>query len=98
MEEKHIEETYYPHKERKQVINRLARIEGHVRAIKEMTKSGRECPELLIQIAAVQRALDGVAKVVLKDHLNECVVSSIGRENQEKILSDFQDALDRYIR
>ncbi len=63
-----------------------------------MAKSGRDCPELLIQIAAVQRALDGVAKVVLKDHLNECVVSAIGHENQEKILSEFQNALDRYIR
>jgi CsoR family transcriptional regulator, copper-sensing transcriptional repressor len=98
LETEGTEEAFYPHKERKQVVNRLARIEGHVRAIKEMAKTGRDCPELLIQIAAVRRALDGVAKVVLKDHLNECVVSSIGRENQEKILNDFQNALDRYIR
>ncbi len=93
-----VDNPYYPHKERKRVINRLARIEGHVRAIKDMAKDGRDCPDLLLQIAAVRRALDSVAKVVLKDHLNECVVSAMGQENQDKILSDFQNALDRYIR
>ncbi len=93
-----MDNPYYPHKERQRIINRLARIEGHVRAIKEMAKGGRDCPDLLLQIAAVQRALDSVAKVVLKDALQECVVSSIGRENQDKVLRDFQNALDHFIR
>ncbi|SDO23587.1 DNA-binding transcriptional regulator, FrmR family [Paenibacillus sp. yr247] len=86
------------HKERKQVINRLARIEGHVRAIKDMAQSERDCPELLLQIAAVRKALDGVAKVILKDHIEECVVSSFGHDNQEQVLKDLHNALDHFIR
>ncbi|WP_261303621.1 metal-sensing transcriptional repressor [Paenibacillus andongensis] len=88
----------HPHKQRKQVTNRLARIEGHVRSIKEMSDNGRDCPDILLQIAAVKKALDGVAKVILKDHLEHCVVSSVQDEHRNQVLSDLQKALDNYIR
>ncbi|MFC5653439.1 metal-sensing transcriptional repressor [Paenibacillus solisilvae] len=88
----------HPHKQRKQVTNRLARIEGHVRSIKEMSDNGRDCPDILLQIAAVKKALDAVAKVVLKDHLEHCVVSSVQDEQRNQVLSDLQKALDNYIR
>ena len=87
----------HPHKHRKQVTNRLARIEGHVRSIKVMTENGRDCPDLLLQIAAVKIALDGVAKVILKDHLEHCVVSSVQEERREQVLADLQKALNHYI-
>lgn len=89
---------YHPHKQRKQVVNRLARIEGHVRSIKEMAANDRDCPDLLLQIAAVRKALDGVAKVILKDHLEGCVVAAAGQSNQEQVLKDLQNALDHFIR
>ncbi|MHB1803321.1 MAG: metal-sensing transcriptional repressor [Actinomycetes bacterium] len=89
---------HHPHKERKQVINRLARIEGHVRSIKEMAENGRDCPDLLLQIAAVRKALDGAAKVILKDHLEECVMAAAGQTDQEQVLKDLQNALDHFIR
>ena len=88
----------YVHKERKQVVNRLARIEGHVRSIKEMATGGRDCPDLLLQIAAVRKALDSVAKVILKDHLEQCVMAAAGQSNQEQVLEDLQNALDHFIR
>ena len=49
------------------MVNRLARIEGHVRAVKEMAANGRDCPDILLQIAAIQKALDSTAKLILKD-------------------------------
>jgi DNA-binding FrmR family transcriptional regulator len=91
-------EHHHSHKDRKKVINRLARIEGHVRAIKEMAKEGRDCPELLLQIAAVQKALDGAAKVILKGHLESCVVHAVHEGNEETVLQDLHKALDHYIR
>jgi DNA-binding FrmR family transcriptional regulator len=91
-------EHHHEHKERKQVINRLARIEGHVRSVKQMTLDGRDCPELLLQIAAIRKALDGVAKVILKDHLEECVTSSLEPIDRERVLKDLQLALENYIR
>lgn len=89
---------FHPHQHRKQVINRLARIEGHVRAIKEMTMNGRDCPDLLLQIAAVRKALDNAAKLILKDHLESCVVDAVHHGNEEKVLEDLNKALDHYIR
>lgn len=89
---------HHPHKQRKQVVNRLARIEGHVRAIKEMADHERDCADLLIQIAAVQKALDSTAKVILKDHLEQCVISAVNQSEQGKVLKDLQIALEHYIR
>ncbi|MGW9526482.1 metal-sensing transcriptional repressor [Paenibacillus terrae] len=83
---------------RKQIVNRLARIEGHVKAVKKMTNEGRDCSEVLLQIAAVQKALDNAAKLLLKDHLESCVVDAVHHGNQEEVLSDLNKALDNYIR
>ncbi|MGF0470165.1 metal-sensing transcriptional repressor [Lysinibacillus fusiformis] len=43
------------------MVNRLARIEGHVRAIKEMAKEDRDCADILLQLAAVRKAIDSTA-------------------------------------
>ncbi len=96
-EHEHAHEHHH-HKERKKVYNRLARIEGHVRSVKQMTEAGRDCPDLLLQIAAIRKALDGVAKVILKDHLEECVTSSLDSTDRERVLKDLQQALDHFIR
>jgi DNA-binding FrmR family transcriptional regulator len=92
------EHEHHHHKARKQVINRLARIEGHVRSVKQMTLDGRDCPDLLLQIAAIRKALDGAAKVILKDHLEECVTSSLDQADRERVLKELQEALDHFIR
>lgn len=88
----------YHHKERKQIVNRLARIEGHVRAVKEMANDGRDCPEILLQIAAIQKALDSVAKVIFSDHLKQCIEPAIDEDQRAKILEDLQSALKNYIK
>jgi DNA-binding FrmR family transcriptional regulator len=94
----HSHNHHHPHKHRQQVVNRLAKIEGHVRAIKEMTKEGRDCPDLLLQIAAVRKALDNAAKLILKDHLESCVVDAARHGNEELVLLELNKALDQYIR
>ncbi|MFT9599885.1 metal-sensing transcriptional repressor, partial [Mesobacillus sp.] len=81
-----MSEHHHVHKQRKQVVNRLARIEGHVRSIKEMANEERDCSEILLQIAAVRKALDSTAKVLLKDHLESCVVDAVHHGNQDKVL------------
>lgn len=94
----HEHEADHGHKYRRQIVNRLARIEGHVRAIKEMTAEERDCSEVLLQIAAVQKALDKAAKLLLKDHLENCVVDAVHHGNEAKVLEDLNKALDNYIR
>lgn len=93
-----IHDEVYEHKYRRQIVNRLARIEGHVRAVKEMTAEDRDCSEVLLQIAAIQKALDKAAKLLLKDHLENCVVKAVHHGNQDKVLEDLNKALDNYIR
>jgi len=88
----------HPHTHRKAIINRLARVEGHIRAIKEMTIAGRDCPDVLLQIAAVQKALDNAAKLLLKDHLESCVVNAVHHGNQDQVIAELTKALDNYIR
>lgn len=88
----------HSHKHQHQVVNRLSRIEGHIRAIKQMTVEGRDCADILLQFAAVRKALDNAAKLLLKDHLENCVVDAVNLGNEEKVLQDLNKALDHYIR
>ncbi len=88
----------HSHVHQKQVVNRLARVEGHVRAVKQMVAEGRDCPDVLLQIAAIQKAIDNTAKLILKDHLEHCLVHAVNEGEQEDFLRKLQEALDRYIR
>ena len=84
------------HRHRKAADRRLARIEGHVAAIRRMIDEDRDCPDLLIQLGAVRAALDQVGLLILKDHLAACIAS--GRQKPEKALRDLSEALDRFVR
>jgi DNA-binding FrmR family transcriptional regulator len=86
-----------PHTKTKQVTNRLARVEGHVRSIRGMVAEGRPCPEVLIQIAAARSALDQAARVLLEDHLEHCVMEAKTRGNVAAAVHDLKEALDRFI-
>lgn len=86
------------HKHRKSVVNRLARIEGHVRAVKEMSDEGRDCHELLIQLAAIRSAIDGCGKLILKDHLEGCLIDAVRNGNEEQVLKELNDSIDKFIR
>ncbi len=91
-------EHAHNHPNKKKVINRLARIEGHVRSVKGMVENDRDCSEVLIQIAAVRKALDNAAKVILKDHLEHCILHAMEEGDGSKSLEDFETAIDRYLR
>ncbi len=75
----------------------MARIEGHVRSVKEMAANDRDCGDLLIQIAAIRSALDSCGKLILKDHLEGCVVEAV-KKGDETVIKDLNDAIDKFIR
>ncbi|WP_141432581.1 metal-sensing transcriptional repressor [Bacillus sp. 03113] len=85
------------HKYRKQIVNRLAKIEGHTRSVKNMAAEGRDCGDLLIQIAAIRSALDSCGKLILKDHLEGCVVEAV-KEGDESVVKKLNEAIDKFIR
>ncbi|MGB3291899.1 MAG: metal-sensitive transcriptional regulator [Phormidesmis sp.] len=82
---------------KRQIINRLSRIEGHLRGIKTMIESDRPCPDVLIQIAAVRGGLDRVARIILDEHLSECITRAVDDGNIEAEVEALKAALDRFI-
>ena len=90
-------EIKHGHEHHKKVINRLARIEGHVRAIKRMVEEDVPCPDVLIQIAAVRSALNSVGQVVLEDHLQSCIVEAVEKGDYKHALNDLKNSLDKFI-
>lgn len=77
---KHREETEY-----KSLINRLNRIEGQVRGIKNMLDEEIYCTEILTQVSAVKAALDAFNKELLANHIKTCVADNIKNGNDEVI-------------
>ncbi len=69
----------------RQLINRLNRITGQLNGIKNMVEGNRYCGDILIQIAAVENALQSLGYVILHDHMETCVVEQIQKGNMQVI-------------
>ena len=70
-------------KEYKDLINRLNRIEGQVRGVRKMVENSAYCPEILIQVSAINAALNSFNKVLLSNHIRTCVAEDIREGNAE---------------
>ena len=78
------------HKERspgeyRRLMNRLSRIEGHIRGIRGMVENGAYCPDILVQSAAVNAAINAFNRELLASHIRTCVRSDIQAGNDEVI-------------
>ena len=85
------------HKRREDVFNRLARIEGHVRGVKRMVEEEKDCPAILLQIAAVRAALDKVSQIVLEDHIESCVVKAVHEGRGDEAIEELRNAIARFF-
>jgi DNA-binding FrmR family transcriptional regulator len=90
-------EHAHPHKQTRAIVNRLSRIEGHIRSIKSMVEEGRDCSDILIQLAAVRSAIEKVGRVVLEDHLESCLFDAGVLPERREIWSSAKEALDVYL-
>mgnify|MGYP003204433189 FL=1 len=71
--------------EYKKLIHRLNRIEGQIRGIKGMVENNAYCPDILIQSAAVNAAINAFNKVLLANHIRTCVADDIRNGKDEAI-------------
>lgn len=85
------------HEHHQNVLNRLARIEGHVGGIRRMVEDGKPCPDLLIQIAAVRSALNGVGRLILQDHIRGCMLDAASKGDFENAYHELEVSLGRLI-
>lgn len=81
----------------RKIVNRLSRIEGHIRGVKTMVQQNTPCPDVLLQIAAVRGALDKVARIVLDEHLTECIARASENGNIDTEIAELKAALDRFL-
>ena len=73
----HSHNHTHTHTNTKAVLNRLSRAIGHLTSVRGMVEEGRDCSEVLIQLAAVRSAINGTCEVILKDHLEHCIVDAV---------------------
>lgn len=85
------------HENTKAVLNRLSRAIGHLESVKKMVENGRDCSEVLIQIAAVRSAINNIGKVILQDHIQHCLVDAVENDD-EQALDDLCQAIDKFIK
>ena len=71
--------------EYKSLINRLNRIEGQIRGIRKMVERSTYCPDIIIQVAAANAALNAFNKELLANHIRTCVADDIRKGNDETI-------------
>jgi DNA-binding FrmR family transcriptional regulator len=83
--------------QRRPILNRMARIEGHLRAAHRMLEEDRDCPDVLIQLAAVRAALDRVARLVFEDHMDSCILDAVQSGDAETKIAEIKAAFARYF-
>ena len=86
----------HSHEHTRAVLNRLSRAIGHLQSVRSMVEQGRDCSEVLIQIAAVRSAIDNTGKLILQDHLRHCIVDA-AQEGDQKAIDDLCEAIDKYM-
>ncbi|WP_301962740.1 metal-sensing transcriptional repressor [uncultured Megasphaera sp.] len=89
--------SHRSHTQKKAVVNRLARVGGHLEAIKRMVEDERDCSDVLVQLAAVDSAVVSVSKVILKDHIDHCLADAV-RGNDLESVEKLKKAISIFVK
>ena len=84
-------------KEKKKLMNRLKRIEGQIRGIEGMVEKNAYCPDILIQVSAVNAALNSFNKELLAKHIKTCVVDDI-KEGHDETIDELVKVLQKVMK
>ncbi len=83
--------------EKKKLMNRLSRIEGQIRGIRGMVEKDAYCPEIMLQVSAVNAALNSFNKVLMENHLHSCVVEDL-KEGRADTMDELVDVLQKLMK
>lgn len=83
--------------EKRNLVNRLRRVEGQIRGIQNMVDEDAYCPDILIQVSAVTSALNAFNKELLACHIRSCVMEDI-REGKEESIDEFVKVIQKLMR
>lgn len=93
----HSHSHTHTHENTKAVLNRLSRAIGHMQSIRRMVEDGRDCSEVLVQLAAVKAAINNTGKVILQDHIKHCLVDAIESGDLQEI-EELNKAIEQFIK
>ena len=94
----HCEKTKVRSEEElKTLTNRLSRIEGQVRGLKDMLQNDAYCPDILVQVSAVTSALNSFGKELLSSHIRTCVSDGI-RQGDEDVVDELVTLLQKMMK
>jgi len=86
---------------KQKAMGRLSRIEGQVQGVQRMVEEGKYCVDILLQLSAIQGALEQVHKILLGRHIESCVTEAMasGRaEDRQKKIEELLEVFSRYGR
>lgn len=83
--------------EYKKLIHRLNRIEGQIRGIRGMVEKSAYCTDILIQVSAVNAALNAFSKELLSNHIRTCVAQDI-RDGKDETIDELVDTLQKLMK
>ncbi len=78
-----MKKTYRTDEEKKRIIHRLNRISGQVNGVKKMIEEDRYCGDVLIQLSAVEKAVQSLSSVILERHMYSCIKKEVEDGNSE---------------
>jgi len=81
----------------KSLMNRLCRIEGQIKGLKKMLENDAYCPDILVQVSAVNAALNSFNKVLLANHLKSCVIEDI-RKGNDQVIDELVETLQKLMK
>ena len=84
-------------KEYKRLINRLNRIEGQVRGVRSMLENDAYCTDILIQVSAIQAALNAFNRELLSNHIHTCVADNI-RAGDDSVIDELTATLQKLMK
>ncbi|MCL2426530.1 MAG: metal-sensing transcriptional repressor [Oscillospiraceae bacterium] len=87
----------HSHTQTKAVLNRLSRAIGHLTAVRTMVENGRDCSEVLTQLAAVRSAVNKTSEVILKDHLDHCIIYA-AEKGDMKAIKELNKAIELFMK
>lgn len=96
-EHTHSHHHHHSAEHTREVSNRLARAIGHLQKVKQMVEHDEDCSEVLVQLAAVKSAINNTGKVILKDHMEHCIVHAVQDGNTEMI-DELNNAIDKFMK
>lgn len=88
--------THDPEEIRK-ILNRFSRSIGHLESVRKMVERGEDCSDVLIQLAAVRGEINRISQLLLKEHLNHCIVDAI-ETNDLEALDHINEAIDKLLK